>query len=200
MSFFQKMETKIKTMIKSLSLQAGDQVIENSYGSTILLTSKDQKYAIIDISAGRYDERPDINKDSATISLLENASDDLMKLSNGSYADSNKQGRSFILLNSDKLRINTRNGSIVIDSNDDITIIGRHNMSLKAQKITFECDKFMVNSNDISLGKDAQQAAILGNNLKTSYDSQIHNSPSGPTDKTLIPLPASALSKTVKIK
>jgi hypothetical protein len=216
-------ETKEKRFKKELVLIPGDELIENQYSSTILLSSKNKNQSILYLNTGRYNERPDVNNDSACIVIHEGDNiDSYCNYSSKQIKESDDN--SFVLVNADKVRINSKKGNISFTSNKslvvsvsktieiyssgDINIKSDGNINIESNKnINYKCrnfkvdsQKFEINSDNVFLGKNANQPLILGTVFKSWSDSHTHIS-TQPGSPTTPPIPSPLyLSRIVKVK
>ncbi|GAB3451450.1 phage baseplate assembly protein V [Actinophytocola sediminis] len=87
-----------------------------------------------------------------------------------------------------EIRITTADGG-------DVTVTATGEIRLKAQKVIVEADT-------IDLGGGATQRAVLGDLLKTAFDTHVHTAtgPSAPTTPPTVPLPGNVLSPKVTVE
>jgi hypothetical protein len=222
---FDQSSNRLKTFIKNIQLLPGDKCLYNVYGSTVMLTNDDLRRSITIMSAGRFFERPDFDRDAACIVLHEDGDVDRMVTSHGKTTVSDQAGGSFALINADKVRINARKGSIGITGHTDIvvspneklivvtgddllitvygnaSIVSKGSMSIEAsQDMTLKAKSITLDASAINLGKNAMEPAVLGTTMQTWDNTHVHPSAIGPTLVPTAQLPPNALSKVVKIK
>jgi hypothetical protein len=172
--------------IPTLNIFEGDKLIKGRYNSGIRFSSsnrlnnnywnvsKKSNDQIIIISNGYNTtsdiHTEDINKDDSTILL---ASSQVIPL-NTTVTTSNPitktilpkeySGGSQIILNSDRLVLNSRKDDVLLYSHKNIELYSKNNISINS-------DNILLNSNKIILGQDnttnyPTQPAVLGNNLE----------------------------------
>ena len=251
MAFELKQELKNKVKVLSLATLPGDEELSSPVGSTLLLSH--EKYnANVSIIVGRYNNRPDINKDSATFFASEYGRIDKLLLSSLKSAPDRGES-SLAIINADKLRLNSKVGSISITSSDNlfttclsnridtvggdmeltvsgnvkINVVGNAEINVsgdiksKSKNLLLEANnnvkikagnamelispKVIVDGRDISLGKNATQPMVLGNNLVNWAQIHAHisvgGSPISPIPTTPTTTPATLiLSRNVRVK
>jgi hypothetical protein len=136
----------------------------------------------------------------------------------------NEDNGSYVAANADKIRLNSKQGSIEISSNKHINITGKNNIfvisgddliikvdgkiSIKSKddidlesnkNINFKCKKFEIDAQQINLGKNATNPAVLGTKFSTDYNVHTHLStaPGSPTSPKTSQVPF--LSSKVKV-
>jgi uncharacterized protein involved in type VI secretion and phage assembly len=98
-----------------------------------------------------------------------------------------KAGHEVLLDDGNKeIRITTAEGG-------NVTVTATGEIKLSAKKVTVEADS-------IDLGGGATQRAVLGDLVKTAFDSHTHPTPQGPSSVPTVPLPDGVLSSKVTVE
>lgn len=119
---FSTQDNKIKEFIENVQFAPGDKGLFNLYGGLLLLTNDDLRRSISILAAGRFFERPDINRDAATLMSVEAGDIDKMLTTHGKTSARDNDEHSYIAANADKIRLNARNGSVGITGAKDIVL------------------------------------------------------------------------------
>lgn len=110
----------------------------------------------------------------------------------------------------------TSDGSINIDTKKDITINATGNATLNCKDVTVTSSgnatikakeaileasgTAIVEAKTVKLGKGATESVIKGDAFKTFYEAHTHPTALGPSGPPLVKMPASTLSKKVKVE
>lgn len=73
-------------------------------------------------------------------------------------------------------------------------------IKIKDNEINMDGSKIVINSGNIELGEDASESIIKGDLFKSYFDTHIHATPAGPSDRPTFPMPSEALSSVSKTK
>ena len=148
----------------------------------------------IDVVTGRTSENVDLVNDKSRILVSSNTAAD----ANFAVAAGQDSGQgATIVIKSDQIRIIARQGTKIVNEGGEIVIQTPGNVTIEGA--------------NINIGLNADQAAVLGNNLQTYIDNFINSifnththptamGPSGPSITPGVALSPNVLSQTVKVK
>tara|TARA_B100000287_G_C20627232_1_gene778323 strand:- start:56 stop:1207 length:1152 start_codon:yes stop_codon:yes gene_type:complete len=120
---------QIDNSVKKIKLREGDLLFEGRFGNSINLTSDNNNNPLIKIRAGQrtdYNQvnsviEEEINKDKSSIYL--STGENIRVKGVGKLGDENVSGNS-IVINSDKLLFNSRDGDVKVRASKDVVIEG----------------------------------------------------------------------------
>lgn len=178
--------TKIKSIIDEIELYDGDVYLNNQFGATILLSSDESKYSKIFLSAGRISSRPNTKNDSSCIIIHENGIvDNEYNASSNIEKESDKS--SFILINADRIRLNSKSGNVAVSSQKSINLSSKDKLIVKTKnanveitgdaiirvngKLDIVADKINIESKT-SLNMKSRDFVLSANNIDLGGNSQ----------------------------
>jgi hypothetical protein len=160
---------KIKdTVIPAIKEKSGESHLKGMVNNNIVLSYNDKGDPNIILVINRKDKNYNQNSDGIFIF----GNDDVDKGMNipseikDNFPTDEKTG-SVIVLNSNKFRINSKNGSVYISSAKNISLSSNNDFTVDAKK------KTNINSSEIILGNGATELIVLGNKLKSLLSSLI---------------------------
>jgi hypothetical protein len=159
---------KKENKIPPIKEKVGDTILKGMQNNNIILSYDKNGNPFISFVINREDEN--FNENSNNISIYSNLDID----SNFNYAadkktniPNNEKKGTLGLINLDKLRINAKNGSIILSANNSFTVTTNNNVNIDNKT------KVNINSPEIYLGENAKEPLVLGNELTSLLEKLI---------------------------
>lgn len=164
--------TKIK--LKQVNKAVGETFIESNFNNDIILGYDDKGDSKLSIIQNREDSSYDLNTSGLHFRTNKKITDEITYPKDINIEDDNMN---FILLTEDALNFVSKLDDIILSSNNKVIINAKNDINIDGDKsININTsDDMKINGNKIYIGKDANEAAVLGDKLESLLNDIISN-------------------------